>query len=103
MASEWIRRVASGQAGWFDVLGDNPHFRRVMMVMTLSWRALVAQSAACGALLFALTIKAYLIVSPIIGYSTADAMTAWSLWYARGRIAPLRRGAEQRARVPTQR
>ena len=98
LARARIRRVAAGQAGWFEALSDDPRFRRVMMRMTLSWGvALVAQSAACGTLVFALSIKWYMIVSPIIGYSVVGTMTAWSYWYARRRIGPLRREAERAA------
>jgi len=98
LARASIRRDAGGQVGWFEALRDDPRFRRVMMLMTLSWGvALVASSAACGALVFALSIKSYLIVSPIIGYSALGAMSAWSFWYARRRIAPLREEAERAA------
>lgn len=95
LACARIRRGAPGQEGWFEALRQDPRLRRVMMLMTLSWGAvLVAQSAACGALVFVLSIKWYLIVSPIIGYATVGVMTAWSFWYARRRIGPLRRQAE---------
>lgn len=98
LARARIRRVAGGRSGWFEALRDDPRFRRVMMLMTLSWGvALVAQSAACGTLVFALSIKWYMIVSPIIGYSVVGAMTAWSYWYARRRIGPLRREAQRAA------
>lgn len=98
LARARIRRAAAGQVGWFEALRDDPRFRRVMMLMTLSWGfVLVAQSAACGALVFAVSIKWYLIVSPIIGYSVLGAMSAWSFWYARRRIGPLRREVERSA------
>jgi len=96
LARARIRRGAAGPVGWFEALRSDPRFRRVMMLMTLSWGvALVAQSAACCALVFALSIKSFLIVSPLIGYSTLGVMTAWSYYYARRRIAPLRREAER--------
>jgi hypothetical protein len=98
LARARIRRGAAGQVGWFDALREHPRFRRIMMLMTLSWGvALVTQSAACSALVFVLSIKWYLMVSPIIGYSVLGAMTAWSYWYARQRIAPLRKEAERLA------
>jgi hypothetical protein len=96
LARARIRREAAEQAGWFEALSEDPRFRRVMMVMTLGWGiALTAQSAACVALVFALSIKSYLIVGPIVGYSVLGATTAWSFWYGR-RIAPLRWEAEHR-------
>jgi hypothetical protein len=95
LARARIRREAAGRTGWFEALSEDPRFRRVMMVMTLGWGiALAAQSGACVALVFALSIKSYLIVGPIVGYSVLGAMTAWSFWYARRRIAPLMWEAE---------
>jgi hypothetical protein len=96
LARARIRRGADWQDGWFEALRDEPRFRRVMMLMTLGWGvALVAQSAVCGGLVFVMSIKWYLIVSPIIGYSALGAMTAWSFWYSRRRIAPLRQEIER--------
>ena len=98
LARARMQRDATEQAGRFETLSNDPRFRRVMMRMTLSWGiALVAQSAACGALVVALSIKSYLIVGPIIGYSALGAMTAWTFWYARRRITPLREEAERAA------
>ena len=100
LARAQIRREAAGQVGWFETLRDDPRFRRVMMLMTLSWGiALVLQAAAYGALVFALSIRSYLIVSPIIGYAALGAMSLWSFWYARSRVAPLREEAERAADV----
>jgi hypothetical protein len=96
LARARIQRGATGQVGWFEAMQKDPRFRRVMMLMTLAWGlALVAQSAMCVVLVLTLSIKSYLIVSPIIGYLGVGAMTAWSFWYARRRIAPLRREAER--------
>jgi len=101
LACASIRRGAAEEVGWVEALREDPRFRRVMMMLTLSWGvALVAESAACGALVFALSIKSYLIVSPIIGYSALGAMSAWSFWYARRRIAPLREEVERAADAP---
>ncbi len=98
LARARIRRGAGGQSGWFEALRDDPRFRRVMMLMTLSWGVvLVLQAAVCGALVFALSINSYLVINQIIGCSALGATTAWSFWYARRRIAPLRREAEHAA------
>ena len=95
LARARIRRDAA-HAGWFEALSVDPRFRRVMMVMTVGWGiALVAQSGACVALVFALSIKSYLIVGPIIGYAVLGLTSAWSFWYARRRIGPLRWEAER--------
>jgi len=85
-------RVGAHQLGAFEQLRDHPRFRRLMMVMTLAWGvALVAESAVCAVLVFTLSIKAYMVASSVIGYSALGAMTAWSWWYARRRIAALLR------------
>ncbi len=94
LAKARMRRKSASEAGAFEGLSDQPPFRRAMMVMTLAWGvALVVESTACGALAFSLSIKSYLIVAPVVGYSSLAAMTAWTFWYARRRISPLRQAA----------
>ena len=96
LACARLQREAAGRVDALEALRLDPRFRRAMMLMTLSWGVmLIAQSAACGALVFVLSIKWYLIVSPILGYAALGAMTAWSFWYGRRRIAPLRRDADR--------
>jgi hypothetical protein len=93
LAQARMRREGD-DVGWFAALRDDPRFRRAMTVMTLAWGiVLVGEAAVCGALVFTLSIKQYLIVNPIIGYPTLAATTAWTYWYARRRIGPLRREA----------
>jgi hypothetical protein len=94
------RRGAAHEIGAFDSVRDDPRFRRAMMVMTLAWGvALVSESAVCVALVLTLSIKQYMIVSAVVGYSTIVAMTAWTFWYARRRIVALVR--ERSAAVDT--
>jgi len=94
LAKARVRRQSAAEAGSLETLRDHPAFRRAMMVMTLAWGvAMVAVSAACGALVFVLSIKTYLIVAPIFGYASLAAMTGWTFWYARRRIRPLRDAA----------
>ena len=72
----------------FQSLRGGPIFRRAMMVMTLAWGiGLVAESALATVLVFTMSIKDYLIVTGIIGYSEIAALTAWTYWYARRRLA----------------
>jgi hypothetical protein len=71
-----------------------------MMVMTLVWgTCLVLESAVSCALVFTLTIPQYLLVNPIVGYSTAGVLTAWTFWFAKHRIRAARQAA---AKVDTE-
>lgn len=84
------RRGAAHETSAFESVADDARFRRAMMVMTLAWGVvLVADSAICAALVFVLSIKAYMLASAAIGYTLLPAMTAWTWWYARRRIIAL--------------
>jgi hypothetical protein len=97
LARARMKRRPEPEAASFEALKDNPVFRRAMLTMTVVWGvALVVESAVCCALVFVVTIRHYLIVSPIIGYSTTGALSAWSFWYARRRIRTARRQADSR-------
>jgi hypothetical protein len=86
------RGGAAHEMGAFESLRDDPRFRQTMMVMTLAWGVvLVADSAVCAVLVFALSIKAYMLASAVVGYTVLPAMTAWSFWFARRRIVALLR------------
>jgi hypothetical protein len=55
-----------------------------MMVMTLVWGfGLLAQTALACVLVFTMSIQAYLLVSPIVGYGALGALALWTFWYAR--------------------
>jgi uncharacterized membrane protein len=91
LARARLRRRAADELGVFDSLRESPIFRRAMMTMTLVWGVfLVADSALAAALVFILSIKAYMIVSPLIGYPLFAALTVWTFWYARRRLAAAR-------------
>jgi uncharacterized membrane protein len=94
LARARLRRGAPDKLGVFDSLRESPIFRRAMMVMTLVWGVfLVADSALAALLVFALSIKAYLIVAPLIGYPLFAALTIWTFWYARRRVIAARNAA----------
>lgn len=91
LARARMKREAPSGVGSFEELRDNPIFRRTMMVMTLLWgAALLAEAALCCALVYTISIRHYLLLSPILGGSTVGALTAWSFWYARRRIRSAR-------------
>ena len=65
-----------------ESLRDNDGFRRVMTTMTVVWGVgLLADAALSIALLYVLTIKAYLVVNPILGYATIGSLTLWNIWF----------------------
>ena len=65
-------------------LGQDARFRRLMMTATLVWGfGLAAICAACCALVFAVSIKLYLLIGGPISYGAIGLLTAWTYWYVR--------------------
>jgi hypothetical protein len=95
LARASMRRKSAGEAQQFEALQVHAGFRRTMTVMTLVWGlGLLANVAVSVALVFALSIRTYLIVGPIVGYATMGALTLWTFLY--GQHAR-RRGEARRA------
>lgn len=95
LARAGMVRRQSADLAEFEALRDNVYFRRTMTIMTLVWGfGLVAEAGAAVALVFTLSIKTYLLVSPIVGYSTIGLLSLWTYWYANRQR---RKGAERRA------
>jgi len=49
----------------------------------------VIETALACALIFVLSIEQRMLVSPILGYSSLGALTAWTFWYAKRAIKRL--------------
>lgn len=95
LARASMRRKSEGEAQEFEALQVHAGFRRTMTVMTLVWGlGLLANVAVSVALVFALSIRTYLIVGPIVGYATMGALTLWTFLYGQ---RARRRGEERRA------
>ena len=89
------RRKSEEEAQQFEALQIHAGFRRTMMVMTLVWGfGLLAEFAVSVALMFALSIREYLLVHHVVGYGTMGALSLWSFLYAR---RAQRRGETRRA------
>jgi hypothetical protein len=99
LARATMLRRSAAAAQELEGLKDNVYFRRTMTVMTLVWGfGLVAEASLAGVLVFALSVRQFMIASPIVGYSTAGALSAWTFWYAQRQR---RKGAERRAAEAT--
>jgi hypothetical protein len=73
------RSAESGQA--FEALREDGRFRRDMTAATLVWGlGLVAVCALNCALVFAVSIRQFLLISAPIGYGTLGLLTAWTFW-----------------------
>ncbi|MDB5710782.1 MAG: putative rane protein [Sphingomonas bacterium] len=95
LARASMRRKSEGEAQQFEALQAHAGFRRTMTVMTLVWGlGLLCDVAVSVMLVFALSIRAYLIVNPLIGYGTMGALTLWTFLYGR---RARRRGEARRA------
>lgn len=76
-------------------LRDNPYFRRAMTFMTVVWGCgLLGATAIACVLVFVLSIRTYLIVSPFVGYGIMGVLALWTVWFSR---RERKRGAAQRA------
>jgi hypothetical protein len=77
-------RKSPADANRFAALREKPHFRRGMTLMTLVWGfGLVGQTIVACVLVFRISIRSYLIVSPIIGYGTMGILALWTVWYVK--------------------
>jgi hypothetical protein len=95
LARACMRRKSEGEAQEFEALRANAGFRRTMTLMTVVWGVgLLADVAVAVVLVFALSVREYLIVNPILGYGTMGALSLWTFLY--GRRAK-RRGQARRA------
>jgi hypothetical protein len=92
LARARIKRRSSAEVASFEAMRDRPAFRRAMMIMTLAWgTGLVVEAAISYVLTFVLTVQQYLLVRPIMDFSSIGALTAWTYWYARRAIGAARR------------
>jgi hypothetical protein len=59
-----------------------------MLATTLAWGfGLTGQCAAAAALTWVLPLDQFLIVGPVPGYGVIGALTAWTIWFTRRRLA----------------
>jgi hypothetical protein len=92
LAKAGLARKSQAEADEFAAKRDSPMFRRVMMNMTLGWGfGLVASAMLSCILVVTLSIREYLIVSPIVGYGTMGCLGLWTILY--------RRRAQRRAQL----
>lgn len=84
LALAGARRRAAPSAEAFDALKDHPDFRRAMMAATLVWGlGLTGLCAFSCVLVFAISIKLYLLISAPISYAILGLLTAWTFWFVR--------------------
>jgi hypothetical protein len=77
-------RTSAAEAERFEALRSKQRFRRAMTVMTLVWGfGLLAQTVVACVLVFRISIRHYLIVSPILGYGMMGGLALWNLWYVK--------------------
>jgi hypothetical protein len=82
LACAGARRRAKEAGLAVEGLRDDAGFRRAMVVATLAWGfGLLAACAANCVLVFALSIKQFLLVSGPVSWLTLGLLTAWTFWY----------------------
>ncbi|GAA5264591.1 hypothetical protein ACOSOMT5_P1016 [Acidiphilium sp. MT5] len=81
-----MARRSHEQADEFAALQVHAGFRATMRLMTLVWGfGLLASAALSIILVYRLSIRHYLLVSPFLSYGTFGALGLWSFWYGRYR------------------
>lgn len=87
LAIAFMRRQSQqAEADRLESLRDRPGFRHTMIVMTLVWGfGLVIEAALAAVLIFHMSIKTFLVASPIFAYGTIACLSAWTYWYGRHR------------------
>ena len=99
LARAGMLRESKSEAERFEGLRDKPGFRRGMNIMTLVWGfGLLAQTVVACLMVFRMSIRNYLIVSPILGYGTMGVLALWTFFYVR---RMKRRGQAARATATT--
>jgi hypothetical protein len=84
LARAVTRRQSAQKAAMIEALGEDAAFRRMMMTATLVWGfGLVAICAGCCVLVFAISIKLYLLINGPISYGAMGLLTLWTYWYVR--------------------
>ena len=95
LARASMRRRSEGEAQQFELLQARAGFRRTMTLMTVVWGlGLLVDVAISVVLVFTLSIRAYLIVNPILGYGILGGLSLWSFLYGQ---RARRRGEARRA------
>ncbi len=80
-------RKSPEKAAAFERLQANAGFRRAMILMTVVWGiGMLAITAIASVLVYALTIREYLIVSPIVVNACFGLLVLWTFLYARHRM-----------------
>jgi len=96
LARAGMKRKGSDDIADFEARRKEGPFRRTMMIMTVVWGVGLLGDVTLGVgLIFSLTVRAYLIVGPVVGYVVTGGLSAWTFWYARRkqREGDARRGA----------
>lgn len=82
LARASMMRRSTSEAAAFESNRNNVHFRRGMTLMTVVWGAgFLLQTAIACVLVFQMSIAAYLVVSPFLGYGTMGALALWTFLY----------------------
>ena len=100
LARAGLARRSPDELAEFEGLKNNSFFKRGMMVMTLAWGfGLLADAAASVALVYAVSVRTYLVIGPLLGYGAIGSLGLWTFWYSRRqrRIGRARRAARLQA------
>jgi hypothetical protein len=88
LAHATMTRASPAKAARFAAIRGEADVRRALLAMTLAWGVgLTGECAAAAALTWILPLQQFLIVGPVLGYGVIAALTGWTLWFSRRRLA----------------
>jgi hypothetical protein len=99
-AAASMRRNKSEDLAEFEAHKHDPRFKAFMKRLTLVWGfGLLTEAAVSVVVVLNTTVKQYLIIGPILGYSTMGLLAAWTFFAVRKAraIGDARRAAEREA------
>ncbi|GBQ99013.1 hypothetical protein GLI01_10560 [Gluconacetobacter liquefaciens] len=87
LARATMARQSSQALADFDAGRNDASVRHTIMAMTLVWGfGLLANVVVSVALIYSLSISTYLMLGPILGYTTMGGLALWTVLYRRYRI-----------------
>lgn len=84
LASASLKRQSAEDHADFETYKDQPGFRRMMSVMTAVWGVgFILETTIRSILVFSMPVGRFLIVGPIVGYTTIGLLMLWTFLYGR--------------------
>ncbi len=86
LARAGLARKSPSELAEFESLRGGRMFQQTMTLMTAAWGlGLLADAGLSAILIFAVPVRTYLMIGPVIGNATMGGLSLWTWWFARRR------------------